>query len=391
MARGQHLLLLVITVFLWSVGVAAPGTAGPVYSVTLSAEPTTLETGEATTLTTAASHDLTDTRWITYVFDQTDPSWYRTCKVQTCSFAVTHSTPGSHTYVAYIARDRADPRYPPMQIQATSSSVTVTWTAPTFTVDLESEETWTTPGSTTVLTATANKDMIGRPFAIQIFDLTSGERIALCDSGTSCPAAVEQLTPTTRAYQAFVAEPGPTAPPPNVQASSEVVTVTWSVLPDPTRPPNIGGGPITGTVTFSGAGVPPADEDCVSTSFDFAGASESAWVNGSGTAYVGPVTITGRGASDCENATTGAGRLTLNASGESGIGSLVCGPLLGTFTRALTDMTVVVSGDCEINGFDVVRVSFVAKVEVSPTNSGGGVTEPVTAANFGGAFTVVPD
>jgi hypothetical protein len=372
--------------------IATPVKAAPPYSVTLSADPTSLETGEATTLTTTASQDFTGTRWTTYVFDQTDPTWYRTCKVQTCSFSVTQASPGTHSYVAYIARDRSDPRYPPTQIQATSNTVAVTWTQPTFTVRLDAEATWVTPGSTVRLLATTNKDMTGRPFAIQIFDLTSGERLAICDSGTTCPAEVEQVTPATRAYQAFVAEPGTTPPPPNAQASSEVVTITWSILPDPTRPPNVGGGPVTGIARFDPPGVPPLGAECETTSFTFAGDSTSAWVNGSGTAYVGPLTITASGGSDCERASTGDGALTVWAEGTNDLGQeLSCGPLDGTFTRVATDVTLTVSGDCEINDFDAFRISFVAHGEFVPTNPGGGLTEPVTEATFAGAFTVFPN
>lgn len=370
--------------------IATPAKAAPSYSVTLSADPTSLETGEATTLTTTASHDLTGTRWTTYVFDQTDPSWYRTCKVQTCSFSVTQSSPGTHTYIAYVARDRSDPRYPPTQIQATSNTVTVTWTQPTFTVRLDAEATWVTPGSTVRLLATANKDMAGRAFAIQIFDLTSGERLAICDSGSTCLAQVEQVTPATRAYQAFVAEPGPTPPPPNVQASSEVVTITWSVLPDPTRPPNAGGGFVTGAVDFEAPGVPPLGADCIPTNFHFEGSSETAWVNGSVRTYVGPLVLQADGGSACERASTGDGWLSVSASGRNPVGDeLSCGSLDGTYTRAGGAVVITVAGDCTINGFNSFRINFVADGLFIPTD-GGGIDTPVMTASFGGTFAVSP-
>ena len=385
-------LSFVVVAIAWVVGLAAaPAEAAPTYAVSLSATPTTLETGEATTLTTTASHDLTGTRWVTYVFDQADPSWYRTCKVQSCSFSVSKVDPGSHTFVAYIARERSDPRYPPLQIQATSNTVTVTWTKPTFTVTLAVDDAWSPPGSTAMLTAEANRDVAGHPFAVQVYDLTEGVRVATCTTGTTCSAFVTQVTPTTHAYQAFVARPATAPPPPDVQASSDVVTVTWSVLPDPTRPPNVGGGPLSGTVAFADGGVPPVDAPCARTDFDFTGTSEVAWLNGSGEAYVGPVHMAGTGGSDCENATAGSGTITLSAIGDNDVGSLSCGSLDGSFTRALSDMSVVVSGDCVINEFEIVRVSFVGKLEVRPTNDGGGVTSPVTDAEFVGAFVVVPD
>lgn len=389
---APYRLLVVAVVAWWSVGIAAaPSQGAPTYTVSLTASPTALETGEYTTLVTTTNQDLTGTRWTTYLFDQTDPSWYRTCKQQSCSFQVTQSAPGTHTYIAYVARERDDPRYPPLQIQATSNTVTVTWSAPVFTVQLTADDDWVPPGSTTVLTAVANKDMDGRPFAIQIFDLTGGERIASCTVGNTCSVFVSQVSPTTRAYQAYVAEPGTTPPPPNVQARSDVVPVTWSLLPDPTRPPNVGGGPVTGTVVFSGTGVPPLNaQACAATQFAFDGTSESAWVNGSVTAYVGPLAISAEGGSECETASSGGGALVVTASGVSPVGSLSCGPLSGEFTRLASDVTIVVTGDCTINNVEAIRINFIAKGEFVPTNDGGGVTEPITSASFAGAFSVVP-
>ncbi len=384
--------LVVAVAALWASGLTtASATGAPAYSVTLAATPTTLEVGETTTLTTTASEDLTGSRWITYVFDQTDPSWYRTCKVRSCSFAITQSAAGSHTYIAYIARERSDPRYPPMQIQATSNSVTVTWTSPTFNIGLAADRTWLRPGTAAVLTAESNREVGGRGLAIQIFDLTSGERVALCDSGTSCTALVSQPTPATHTYQAYVAAPGDTAPPPDVRASSNVVSVTWSVAPDPTQPPNIGGGPVEGSVTFTDSGVPPiGTTTCAPTTFRFEGISHSAWVNGSGTAYVGPLEISAQG-TGCDTASSGAGDLAVTANGSSLLGSLSCASLHGQFTRVASDVTIVVAGDCTINEFEAFSVSFVAKGEFTPTNDGGGVTTPVTEASFAGGFTVFPN
>lgn len=391
MARGRRV-LFVVAVVVWTAGLlAAPGLAAPTYSVTLSADPTTLETGQATTLTVTASHDLTGTRWITYVFDQTDPSWYRTCKVQACSFSVAQASPGTHTYIAYIARDRSDPRYPPMQIQATSNTVAVTWTTPTYTVRLDAESTWVTPGSTVVLTATANRDVTGRSLAIQIYDLTANQRIASCETGTTCTADAHSVAPATRAYQAFIAPPATAPPPPNSQAGSEVVTITWSVLPDPTRPPNAGGGLVTGDVVFTAPGVPPLNADCATTTFHFEGSSATAWVNGSVETYLGPLDIAADGGSDCERASTGDGALTVWASGQNPLGDeLTCGPLTGTFTRIAGDVVIVVTGDCAINGVDAFSIIFNASGLFTPTNPGGGVTEPVTTASFVGAFAVSP-
>lgn len=385
-------LLVVLAAAMWSTAaVGVPAQGAPAYAVTLSADRTTLEVDEYAVLTTTASQDLTGTRYTTYLYDQSDPAWYRTCKTRTCSFPVTQTIPGAHSYIAYIARDRPDPQYPPMQIRATSNTVSVSWTPSTMAVTLSTDRAWLPPGATSTLTAEATKPVDGLPVAIQVYDIASGERLAICDTGTTCSVPVVQLAPTSRTYRAFVAGPSATHPPPDIRASSNVVIVTWSVLPDPTRPPNVGGGPVTGAVTFvDSTGVPPGGAPCASTSFVFDGSSESAWVNGSGTAYAGRLSITANGGSDCETATTGAGDITVWASGTSAVGRLECGPLAGTFTRVLTDVTVTVNGDCVINDFPAIRIAFVAKGEFVPTTPGEGLTSPVTAALFAGAFAVLP-
>jgi hypothetical protein len=247
------------------------------------------------------------------------------------------------------------------------------------------------PGSTATLTSTTNKDVAGTAFVTQIYDLTSQQRIALCAGGTTCSAAVNQLALTTHSYQAFVASPATSPPPPNVAASSSVVSVTWSPLPDPSRPANVGGGAVSGAVTFASPGVPPSGQPCRATSFAFNGASDSAWLNAAITAYVGPITITGSGGSPCETATSGSGPVTLSASGSNPLGStLSCPSLVGNFTRVLTDVTVVVSGDCRINDFPTFSVQFLAHGEFVPTNDGAGVTAPVLTATFAGAFAISP-
>lgn len=393
MARSSRVAGALLLAGFLVAAVAAPVAGAPPasYAVTLAAEPTALGVGEYSTLTVTANQDLSTTRYTTYLFDRTDPTWYRACKARSCAFQVTQFTPGTHSYIAYVARDRNPPRYPPMQVQATSGAVAVTWSASTYTVTLSADRTWLAPGATATLTAEANKAVDGSAFAIQVYDVAQGVRIALCTSGATCSVDVSEVSPTTRSYQAFVGAPGTSPPPPHVQASSNVVSVTWSVLPDPSRPPNAGAGPIAGTVVFEGDGVPPIDADCAPTRFAFEGTSVSAWVNGSGTAYAGPVVITATGGSACENAETGTGAITVSAVGASPLGTLSCGTLTGTVARTSSDVLVVVRGDCTVNDFPAFRVGFIAKGEFLSTNLGGGVTAPVTEAAFVGAFVIVPD
>lgn len=378
--------LMTVTVF---ASLPTPVVAAMSYSITLTANPTTLEVGQYTTLTMTANKSLTGSRYSMYLYDQTDPTWMRTCSGQTCSFQAAQFNPGSHTYIAYIARTRADPGYPPRQTIATSSPVTVTWTPVVYTISLEADRRWLPPGSTSTLRATTNRDVGGTAFAIQIYDLTANQRIASCSTGATCSTVVAQFSLTTHTYQAFVAPPSASAPPPNSQASSDVVSITWSPLPDPSRPPNIGGGDVSGTVSFSEA-VPPSNAPCAATHFTFDGMSASAWLNGSVTFFVGPLTVSGEGGSACENATSGSGNLTVHVNGNGPGGRLECLILTGTFARVGTDVIIVVTGNCEINGREAFRVTFQARGEFLPVNPGEGIIVPVTKAAFAGGFVVVP-
>jgi hypothetical protein len=162
---------------------------------------------------------------------------------------------------------------------------------------------------------------------------------------------------------------------------------------------NIGGGPIAGTVSFNpGAYIPPPGAPCAPTSFSLNGVSTEAFVlNTVGTEYIGPVTITGNGGSTCEGASTGGGNLTLTYVQGFGPteGRLDCAnptagtTISGTYLRIGTAVTATLHGSCKVNDFPA-NVNFIFHGQFIPTNSGGGVTAPISAATFAGPFTVTP-
>jgi hypothetical protein len=160
----------------------------------------------------------------------------------------------------------------------------------------------------------------------------------------------------------------------------------------PQWPPSqdAGGGVVTGNVTFSGAGVPPASsQTCAPTSFAFTGAADGFILNTVGTEYAGPVTLTGSGGSICETASHGDGPLTISAAGQVGTGSSVsCPNLVGSFIRVLTQVTALVSGTCTVNGYATASVTFVGTPQFVPTD-GGGATTPIRNAQFAGPFSVL--
>lgn len=179
-------------------------------------------------------------------------------------------------------------------------------------------------------------------------------------------------------------------------------------IPDPIIPPglvepmNMGGGTTSGTIEYSPV-LPVADARCKPVAFtlqnDFL--SEAFVFNSAIAGYVGPVTITGQGSSSngsspgCESYGLGGGTMTValegfNPTTES---TLTCPSLVGTYTRVLSDMTVVLSGDCKVNDFTqgIGRVLFAARIQVVPTGmNGAGFLVPVSTATTAGNFVVAP-
>ena len=65
-------------------------------------------------------------------------------------------------------------------------------------------------GGTAVLTASSAYDVGPTPYYIEIFDQTTGARVAICGSGTSCSGSASYSYATTHTYVAYVARYGTT-------------------------------------------------------------------------------------------------------------------------------------------------------------------------------------
>jgi hypothetical protein len=85
-------------------------------------------------------------------------------------------------------------------------------------------------GGASTLTATTSQDIGPSPFWTEIFDVTTGTRIAVCGFGTTCSVTVSQSVATTHEYIAYVSNYSTAFPPPGIQATSALSFVTWSNL-----------------------------------------------------------------------------------------------------------------------------------------------------------------
>ena len=195
-------------------------------SVALSASPTTLAVGGTTTLTATTSADVGPTPFWTQIFDINTGVRVGVCGGgTTCSATTSQATATTHKFLAYVASYSTT--LPPANIQATSVANFVTWSNNNYRIT-SLTTTRTTYGHDTV-TATSNVNVGPTPYFIEIFSLTTGTRVAVCGSGTTCSANVA-LNYGQNNFVAFVSSYDTAIPPANTQASSNIATDWFFVI-----------------------------------------------------------------------------------------------------------------------------------------------------------------
>lgn len=232
-------------------------------------------------------------------------------------------------------------------------------------------------GTTVQLTATATPTTQGTGYGVTIYDQGTGEQLAYCGVGGDCFAYVTENVPGTHTYIAFVSTWEPTFPPQNVQATSNPVSVTWSV-PTQVDAGTYGyGAPLAGTITWDGGLGHPA---CTTTPGVVTATAPAFVVDGTGTGYAGvaDIAIEFRPFA-CESLLFPAvsyGWMVLRATGTNALGSTVTCHLEGMYSREVTFFGGNSSGVCTINGYttDVhwggVAANFVPDATTFPTHAG---------------------
>jgi hypothetical protein len=227
-----------------AVSAASPAGAAAPFTVSLAAAQLGLGPGGTTTLTATSNQDVGQTSFFINIFDATTGTFLAGCgSGTTCTASVTQNVSTMHSYVADIAADKS---FPPTAPEAISNTVVVSW----MTIHLAASATVLQPGGTTTLTATASMDV--SPFAIEIFDTTTGLAVAQCGSGTTCTASVTRGS-AFGTYVAYVSDPGSAFPPSGLRAQSpESILVSWLSLSLTATPSSLpAGGTTTLTATAS--------------------------------------------------------------------------------------------------------------------------------------------
>jgi hypothetical protein len=101
-----------------------------------------------------------------------------------------------------------------------------------FTVSLAASTTEPYVGAPVTLTATANTDVGPTPYYITIYDETTGARLAVCGTGSTCSATVTETTPGAQEFAAFIGDdvPGSGAPGFTLVSSNDVPVRWWRFI-----------------------------------------------------------------------------------------------------------------------------------------------------------------
>jgi hypothetical protein len=145
----------------------------------------------------------------------------------TCSAVVTEPVPAYESYQAVVGPLHALPFSSAALASAGGPAGGVEW-QDVGPVTLTTNATTLGTGGAATLTASTLLNVGPTPFYIEIFDATTGARLAECGSGTSCSVSVSQFAATTHRYIAYVSAFSSTLPPSSVQDTSGSVFVTWS-------------------------------------------------------------------------------------------------------------------------------------------------------------------
>jgi Domain of unknown function (DUF1906) len=127
----------------------------------------------------------------------------------------------------------------------------------TYSVSLAASSTYVGSGATVTLTATSSVDVGTTPYFILLFT-SSGTFLKSCGSGTSCSTPVSHSGSANIGYVAYISGYSTTAPPPNIQATSNTVTVHWMTISISASPTYMAPGATTTITAATTADVGPS-------------------------------------------------------------------------------------------------------------------------------------
>jgi hypothetical protein len=201
----------------------------PHWSAAIAASPHLLWGTQSSTVTATTNFNVGPTPYYLGIYDETTASWVAECGTgTTCSAVVSEPGPSYQSYQAVVGPFHALPFSSGALASAGGAAGGVEWqdVGPLYLAS--SQGTTLSLGGATTLTATTALNVGPTPFYIQIYDATTGTRLATCGFGTSCSAVVSQSVATTHRYIAYVSAFSTAFPPPSIQDTSSTLFETWS-------------------------------------------------------------------------------------------------------------------------------------------------------------------
>lgn len=196
-------------------------------NITLAVNYSTLPLNGVATLTSTTSQDISTAPQWTEIYDATTGTRLNDCGFgTTCSATISEAAATTHKFVAYVSN--LSTLNPPTGIIATSNAVFTTWTSGNYRVSLTGPT--TTYGSPVTLTATSNVNVGPTPYYIEIYNVDTGARIAVCGTGTTCSASAS-LHYGANHFEAFISSYSTVLPPSGTQATSNELTTFLRIIP----------------------------------------------------------------------------------------------------------------------------------------------------------------
>jgi hypothetical protein len=200
-------------------------------TLTLSASAHTVPVGTAVTLSATSNTDIGPSPFYIQIWDTTTGTLLNTgyCGTGTvcpeagqASIVVSQSVATTHSYIATFAMNGST--YPPAELQTTSAANYVTWTGDGYQISLSAPAVVT--NGPTPVTVKTNIDIGPTPYCVEVYDETTGNRIAGYGSGSAWTFDYQVGRDQTDYLVAFISACTTTLPPGSIQASSSTVSVT---------------------------------------------------------------------------------------------------------------------------------------------------------------------
>jgi hypothetical protein len=200
--------------------------ADTAWSVTLTASATDLWPTQSTTLTMTVNQDVGPTPFYMTIWalnGQTKTVVARCPVGTTCSLTTAPPVPASVIYIAGLADLNGNQTGANAEL---NQRVAVDWKSSQLA--LSAGATTLPFGGSTTLTAQTAVDIGPSPFYVEIFDVTTGTRLKVCGTGTSCSVSVSMIVATTHAFRAYFSKQDTTFPPTGIVEQTPLAYVTWT-------------------------------------------------------------------------------------------------------------------------------------------------------------------